>query len=203
MTAALHGGRCGVRRPTDPRNVIFYSLGLMGDNQCIVTALRNGDMDVFEQVYKSYFPRLRAYSMTIVGDRDTASEIVQSLFLSLWENRRQLNPSKSLRNYLLQSVHNNSLRWLRTKSVHDRHNQLIARMIDEVYSDTDTAEGGDAQADQRAMEVLDRLPERSRQVVYMSYIEGKKSREIADELGLSVRTVETILYKSMKKMKKK
>lgn len=170
----------------------------MDGNRKDIEALRNGDRTVFEKIYKTYFARLLYYSMSIVGDRDAACEIVQSLFLSLWENRRNLDPSGSLRNYLLRGAHNNSLNHQRTSSLHARHHEEFARMSDHVQELPDP----DEEPGEAVTRMMERLPERSRQVVYMSYFEDKKSREIAKELGISVRTVETILYQSVKKMKK-
>ena len=66
-------------------------------------------------VYKSYFISLRNYATSILSDQEAAYEIVQNLFGTLWENRKNLDREKSLRNYLLRSTHNNSLRYLKTR----------------------------------------------------------------------------------------
>ena len=87
-------------------------------DQSLLDALIKGEEAAFEKIYKSYFALLRNYSASIVGDSDAAYEIIQNIFVALWENRKNLDREKSLRNYLLRSAHNNSLRYLKTQSLH-------------------------------------------------------------------------------------
>lgn len=167
----------------------------MEENRQIVEALHRGDTSVFERIYKSWFARLVYHSTSIVRDREIAAEIVQSLFITVWEKRRSLDPARSLRNYMIRSVHNNSVLYVRSQILHEKHHAEIVRI-----TDNPAPEESDAQ--ENIPRMLDRLSARSRQVVYMSYFEDKRSREIAQELGITVRTVETILYQAIKKMKK-
>ena len=82
-------------------------------------------------VYKSYFTSLRNYATTILSDQEAAYEIVQNLFVTLWENRKKLDREKSLRNYLLRGTHNNSLRYLKTHSLHQLHHEQIKQETSE------------------------------------------------------------------------
>ena len=90
------------------------------NNGEIVDALIKGDEATFAMVYKSYFISLRNYATSILSDQEAAYEIVQNLFVTLWENRKKLDREKSLRNYLLRGTHNNSLRYLKTHSLSKR-----------------------------------------------------------------------------------
>ncbi|MFR7807955.1 MAG: RNA polymerase sigma factor [Butyricimonas faecihominis] len=74
------------------------------NNGEIVDALIKGDEATFAMVYKSYFTSLRNYATTILSDQEAAYEIVQNLFVTLWENRKKLDREKSLRNYLLREL---------------------------------------------------------------------------------------------------
>ena len=161
------------------------------NNGEIVDALIKGDEATFAMVYKSYFISLRNYATSILSDQEAAYEIVQNLFVTLWENRKKLDREKSLRNYLLRGTHNNSLRYLKTHSLHQLHHEQIINHDPPTDPETQLAN------------ILNELPERSKQVVIMSHIENKKSTQIAKELGISVRTVETILYQAMKKLRAK
>ena len=95
------------------------------NNGKIVDALIKGDEATFAMVYKSYFISLRNYATSILSDQEAAYEIVQNLFVTLWENRKKLDREKSLRNYLLRGTHNNSLRYLKTHSLHQLHHEQI------------------------------------------------------------------------------
>ena len=173
------------------------------NNGEIVDALIKGDEATFAMVYKSYFTSLRNYATTILSDQEAAYEIVQNLFVTLWENRKNLDREKSLRNYLLRSTHNNSLRYLKTRFLHLQHQENLKRKkSEEEQENVIRAEEG-PEPEQQLSALLNELPERSRQVMIMSHIENRKSADIARKLGISVRTVETILYQAMKKLRGK
>ena len=172
-------------------------------DQSLLDALIKGEEAAFEKIYKSYFALLRNYSASIVGDSDAAYEIIQNIFVALWENRKNLDREKSLRNYLLRSAHNNSLRYLKTQSLHLRHQENLKKEKSEEEQENVIRHEEYPDPEQQLSALLNELPERSRQVVIMSHIENKKSADIARELGMSVRTVETILYQAMKKLRGK
>lgn len=168
-------------------------------DQSLLDALIKGEETAFEKIYKSYFALLQNYSASIVGDSEAALEIIQNIFVALWENRKNLDREKSLRNYLLRSTHNNSLRYLKTRFLHLQHQENLKRKkSEEEQENVIRAEEG-PEPEQQLSALLNELPERSRQVMIMSHIENRKSADIARKLGISVRTVETILYQAMKK----
>ena len=172
-------------------------------DQLLLDALIKGEEAAFEKIYKSYFTLLRNYSASIVGDSDMAYEIIQNIFVALWENRKNLDREKSLRNYLLRSAHNNSLRYLKTQSLHLQNQENLKKEKSEEEQENVIRHEEYPDPEQQLAVLLNELPERSRQVVLMSHIENKKSADIARELGISVRTVETILYQAMKKLRGK
>lgn len=169
------------------------------DQQLLIDLIK-GDESSFEEIYKRYFTNLCNYSFSIVGDLEVASDLVQNVYVSLWEKRKHLCADKSVRNYLLKCTHNNSLRHLKTASLHQKHQELIKQeKQNEVLIQSTELERIDYE--QQVFELLNKLPKRGRQVTIMSHIDQKKSADIANELNISVRTVSTILYQSMKKLK--
>ncbi len=169
----------------------------ISDNRRTVEALIAGDEAVFEAVYEACCARLKRYAAAILQDEEAASEVVQELFVSLWLRRRRLDPAKPLANYLLRAVHNNALRLRKYDEARRRREREACERIRDVR-------GHDVPApvylEQLALAV-EQLPERSRRVLVMSYWENKRHAVIASELSISVRTVETILYKVMKKLR--
>lgn len=174
------------------------------DNHRLVTALMAGDGSAFEAVYTAYARPLRHYAASILRDEEAAFEVVQDVFVAVWMHRRRLDASKSLRNYLLRAVHNNSLRLIRADEARRRREGRAA-------ASAFAAAGAEAHphwaeelpppALERLAPAVSRLPEQSRKVLRMSYWENKKHAAIAEELSISVRTVETILYKVVKKLR--
>lgn len=171
------------------------------ENRRTIEALLRGDEKTFERIYKSYFVILKNYSAGIVGDAEVAYEIVQNIFVTLWENRKKLDPGKSLRNYLLRSAHNNSLRHLKTRALHQAHQEVIQQETREEEQENVIQHDTPPDPSRELQALLDELPERSRQVMTMSHLENMKTADIAAKLGISTRTVETILYQAMKKLR--
>lgn len=170
----------------------------ISDNRRTVEALIAGDEAVFEAVYAACCARLKRYAASILQDEEAACEVVQELFVALWLRRRRLDPSKPLVNYLLRSVHNNALRQLKYDEARRRREREACERIHDVC-------GHDAPPPSVYLEQLisavAQLPEQSRRVLVMSYWENKRHAVIASEFSISVRTVETILYKVMKKLR--
>lgn len=79
--------------------------------------MKKGDSTAFEAVYKAYSGLLRTYATNILQDTDAAYEVVQDAFWAIWLNRKSLDDTKSLRNYLLRAVHNNSLRLIKAEEI--------------------------------------------------------------------------------------
>lgn len=170
---------------------------VLSDNCCLVKALKAGDETAFKALYLAYSIPLRRYASTILRDEEAAYEVVQDMFVAIWMNRKKLDESKSIRNYLLRAVHNNALRLLKYNIARKvREEKMMAVFSDICEEDEEVTDRIKA-----LPRVLARLPEKSRKVLMMSFWEGKKNADIAKELSISVRTVETILYKVIKRLR--
>lgn len=181
----------------------------ISDNETTVKALKAGNEAAFEAVYMRYARPLRAYAGKILKDGELAFEVVQEVFVAVWEKRGGLDAGKPLRHYLLRAVHNNALRMLRAEEARRRREWEVVREREEQENREARNGGGERKAEEweereeRAVAVkkaVEGLPEQSRRVVRMSYWEEKKNGEIAELLGISVRTVESILYKAKQKL---
>lgn len=165
----------------------------------LAAAVRKGDEAAFESLYSKYAPALRSYSETIVRDSNSAFEVVQDTFVSVWMNRRRIDPDRPIRNYLLRAVHNNSLRFVRKETARRAREQfLAAEDSDMQFHERQEMPGYDIDG---LVPAVDRLPEQSRRIFIMSYMERMKSMDIASELSISIRTVESILYKARKRLR--
>ena len=181
----------------------------ISDNETTVKALKAGNEAAFEAVYMRYARPLRAYAGKILKDGELAFEVVQEVFVAVWEKRGGLDAGKPLRHYLLRAVHNNALRMLRAEEARRRREGEGVREREEQENRVARNGGGERKAEEweereeRAVAVkkaVEGLPEQSRRGVRMSYWEEKKNGEIAELLGISVRTVESILYKAKQKL---
>lgn len=156
----------------------------------------------FEEVFKTNFKGLYAYAFTIVKDDVMAEEIVQNVFCRLWEKRSQLNISTSITAYLYRSVYHESLNYLKhlkVRAAYSRYAQLAQ------YSKAESAEKKVMLTDleKRLNQALAELPEQCRTIFQMSRFEELKYQEIADRMGLSVKTIENQMGKALKILRRK
>lgn len=157
--------------------------------------------DKFEALYKAHFRELHAYAYTIVNDWDNAEELVQGLFLKLWERNDWAGIHTSVKSYLYRSVYHESLNWLRRDKVRLRYQTLTAPTMEN--------NTGDATEQLKAREVekhlamaLNKLPEKCRAIFHLSRFEELKYQQIADQLNISIKTVETQMVKALKILRK-
>jgi RNA polymerase sigma-70 factor, ECF subfamily len=156
----------------------------------------------FEQVFKSNFKSLHAYAFTIVKDEIMAEEIVQNVFCRMWEKKLQLEIQTSLAAYLYRSVYHESLNYLKHLKVRAAYNSYAqSRMKNE----SDNAEKkmllGDLE--KKLNIALGELPEQCRTIFQMSRFEELKYQEIADRLGLSIKTIENQMGKALRLLRLK
>jgi RNA polymerase sigma-70 factor, ECF subfamily len=150
--------------------------------------------EIFRQCFDDYFNKLYTYAFTIVKNNAEAKDIVQLAFVRLWEKRHDVNLAVSGKAYLYTSVYHLSLNSIRNRKIREGHHQHIARnnSINSLY----TVEEKEARS--RIKAAIDALPSRCKEVFCKSRFEGKKYAEIAEELGISVKTVEVQVGKALR-----
>lgn len=154
----------------------------------------------FDKIYVLYYSRMFRFAKEYVLFDEDAENIVQDVFLLLWEKREVLDIQISLVSYLFALVRNKSLDYLRHKVIADEYKQELSAKLTALellnYSFT-----SDEEIEQILMTAINKLPERCRQVFLKSRIEGKKNREIANELNLTVSTVENQMTIALRKLR--
>src|ERR1700749_2726141 len=127
------------------------------------TEIRAGLTDnaeaAFEQLFKKHFRELHAYSFSLLKDWDAAEEIVQSLFLKLWEKNEWENIQTSVKSYLYKSVYHDCLNYLRRQKTHLRYE---AHAVHTTTSHVENTDGKVklSELEQRLDMALDKLPEK-------------------------------------------
>jgi len=171
-------------------NQLFYSLS-------------QGDDLAFEKLYNLYFPRLYAFSFKIINDSGLAKDVVQNVFIKIWEIRTSFN-LENPEAFIYQMVRNASLNYIRNLKVVDNLKSKIKDQylgeelyyIDMVGNDPYILI--EKELEEKVMEVMETLPDKCFAVFNMSRIEGLKNREIANQLGISIKAVEKHISKAMK-----
>jgi len=153
----------------------------------------------FELLFREHFTVLCYFARKYTGDLDSAKEIVHSVFIRIWENRSGFDWQKPAKSYLFTSVYNRSMNYVRDNrkfiSHEDTNVQLMAD--DSVYHD----HLEEAELESRIKKALQHLPEKCREIFELSRFENKKYAEIAEHLGISVKTVETQMSRALRILK--
>ena len=156
----------------------------------------NLNKDLFEQLFKEHFVHLCNFARNYVPDLDDAKEIVQDVFINLWNKRETISSEKSVKSYLFTSVKNRCFNFIRDNKKF-RSNVLDIDIADyEMPYENDSFSGSELQT--KINNAINKLPEKCRQVFKLSRIEELKYKEIAEKLNISVKTVEAQMSKALK-----
>lgn len=156
--------------------------------------------EAFERLFKSHFRRLHAYACTLLRESSQAEEMVQHVFVRLYERADDLRIETSIEAYLYRSVYHECLN-------HQKH--LKVRRAYQAHA---TRQGEPSSAgpgsplrelESRIRTAMNELPEQCRTVFQLSRFESLKYREIADHLGISVKTVENQMGKALRILREK
>ncbi len=169
------------------------------DENNLAQALRRGDVTAFDVVFRQWYEPLCHYACRLAdGDMDEAEDLVQQAFVKLWEQHARLEVNWSLKSYLYKTVHNACLNRLRSRKVQSKYLDFNAQQLDTMHTLPDDTSPELLERFQRAM---DALPPQCRHIFELSRFETLKYREIADQLGISIKTVETQMGKALRVMR--
>jgi len=156
----------------------------------------------FDTLFTDWFGKLYTYAFSVLQDASAAEEAVQSVFGKIWEKRVQLDVHTTLKAYLYGSVYHecmNALRHEQRKRAHRRHALYSAqRVISDAHIKSEMGE-----LEMRLKQAIEELPDRCRAIFQLSRFGELKYREIAEQLDLSVKTVEVQIAKALKHLRLK
>ena len=148
-------------------------------------------------MYDKYSGKLYSFGLKYLRSNEEAEELVQSVFLKLWENHRNLKKGLSFKSYLFTIAYNDICKLFRKINYQRRF--IDDALHENVQSSTATEEGIDYQSVlERVLQIAGKLPEKQRIIFLKSREEGKSSREIAAEVGLTPGTVDNYLSEALK-----
>jgi RNA polymerase sigma-70 factor (ECF subfamily) len=171
------------------------------EEKFLIQGLKTKNKVVFDFVFHYYYSGLCAYAEKIVSDSKASEDIVQDLFFTLWIKSNQIQIASSLKNYLFSSVKNRSLDYLKKEKNKTQHKNstLDLQAHDENLSTFWFAE---SELETIIEQSLDKLPPRCQEIFRMSRFEGFKNNDIAEQLGISKRTVELQISNALKILRK-
>lgn len=159
--------------------------------------------DAFDELFRCYYPRLISYISSIL-DSKVAEDIAQDVFLYVWENRKKIYFGQGFQSYLFQSGYTRAMDYLRKQHTVMDYAQNVQTDFLEIYEKLARNEDGilehlySKDFYQTLHQLLDKIPEQRRNVFLLAYVDGLKSKDIAEQCNMSQRTVESHIYLTLK-----
>lgn len=166
----------------------------------LLAELRRGHHPSFRKIFEIYSDPLYRFSLSYLKSKEAAEDVVQEVFMKIWNNRQEIKSNTSFHNYLF-TIALNSVR---------KHFNNLSRLIElkhDILADlSNLKEEFDERNDYQELmdklnELISRMPEKRRQVFVKKKLEEKSLKEIAEELGIEPKTVEYHITQAMKFLK--
>lgn len=169
--------------------------------QQLLSALRFGNEAALRQIFDRHYPLLLSDIYRLIPDESTCQDLAQELFVDLWNKRESLDIHTSLRAYLRRAAVNKSLNYIKaSRKFQFEDSEDLGHLPDTSTQDASKREKQDTLED-ALHAAIDTLPEKCRIVFNLSRFEQLSHREIAEKLGISVKTIENQITKAMKMLR--
>ena len=166
------------------------------DNQ-LFKDFKNGNENAFSLIFETHYPLLVVFAKKYLNDLDLSKGIVQDFFVKFYEKKQEIDITTSLKSYLYLSVRNTCLNYIKKKSIQNRHHNNIEYSSTEI-SDELSNKIEETELEHEIFNQINKLPDQCKRIFLMSRVDFKKNQEIADELNIAKRTVETQISKALK-----
>ena len=153
-------------------------------------------MSAIDAIYHSYSKKLYSFTFGLLKDHNQSEDLVQDVFVTIWEKRDQINPDLKFENYLFTICYNSARKFFRRKNIEHKVKEYLLR-----NSPVSIPETANAVIYNELMEMVEtaveKLPPRRKLVYKLSRQEYMQIKEIAESLSISSRTAECHLYKAL------
>ena len=173
-------------------DIIFDIFRLILAIEDLPQILTDKNLHTFEQLFRELFKPLCSFSLKYVGDWDEAKGLVHDVFVTVWEKFETLPSDTNYKSYLYTAVRNRSLNYIRDRKKHSMLEHVKEEDFAEVNTTLETAE-----LEQRIELAIQSLPEKCRMVFELNRMEGLKYAQIAEKMGISIKTVEAQMSKAL------
>ncbi len=154
------------------------------------------DQKALEEVFELFYQPMCRFAAGYLPDKDSAEDIVQQIFINLWNQRDSIEPGKPLKSYLFTSVKNRCLNYIRDHKKYRNYYLDVETELEIPVKERDIA--SEADLENQLARALEKLPEKCREVFLLCRFEDMKYKEVAQQLNISQKTVEAQMSKALK-----
>ena len=169
--------------------------------QFLIEKLKAGDPEVFTEIFSVYYRDLVMFAFSFTHDMEDSEEIIQDVFVKLWEEHEKINITISIKSFLLKTIQNRCIDWHRHKKIVNSYSTYIIDNSPLFEYDTDNYILR-SELEGKIEKAIASLPEKFKEAFEMNRFEGLKYTEIATKLNVSVRTVEVRISKALELLRK-
>ncbi len=169
----------------------------MDKDEELFAGINRRDISAFKVLYDEYYKALVLYAVNFVGRTNVAEDIVQELFVTIWEKQLMFLSFTSFRVYLYNAVRNAALDYLKHQDVEAKYIEYLSESFREI---DDSDELMEEEVRRLLYKEIDRLAPQMRKI-FLMYMEGKKNEEIARTLNVSTETIKTQRKRALKLLK--
>lgn len=166
----------------------------------LLIALKSGDRHAFEKIYQTYSPRIYLNILKMVKSADDAQEILQDVFIKVWEKRELIDPRQAFKAYLFQISRFTVYNFIRKVNLDKKLKAYLAHENSELYTHIEETIAY-RESDQFILEAIEALPPQRKQIYKLCKLEGKSYLEVSKLLGISSATINDHIVKATKFLK--
>lgn len=165
----------------------------------LTAAVRDGDDRAFDALFLRWYPQVRRFLLTLVKETSLSEDLAQGVFMKLWLFRSRLDPSQSLKNYLMVLARNAALDFFRSKCHTLKAD--VATPPEETAPERTEQKAEFTEINIRIRQAVKEMPAQRQEVFLLSRVQHLSNEEIAHKLGISVRTVEKHIQLALKDLR--
>ncbi len=157
----------------------------------------NDDEQAFEALFNEFYPALCVFANRIIGDLDISQDIVQDIFVRIWKKRKNVSIESSFRNFLITTVRNQSIDYIRRENLSNKYIEKNKEKIRDDMPDSPEDVHTLNELEDKISKALTELPNNIREAFEMSRFKGMTYNEIAVSMSLSPKTIESYISKAL------
>jgi RNA polymerase sigma-70 factor (ECF subfamily) len=168
----------------------------------LMQEIKADNMFAFDALYKKYSKRLYKFGYSILKSQEEAENLIQDVYLNLWENRYKVEKDSSIKSYLFTIAYNSAITIIRKKARESEFVEYL-KTLQEISEEPVNMAFEYNELTNKLEEIIKALPQRQKEVYLLHRVEGLKYNEIAERLNISMNTIENHMSRALKTIRKK
>lgn len=168
----------------------------------LMQEIKADNMFAFDVLYKKYSKRLYRFGFSIIKSQEETENLMQDVFLNLWENRHKVEKDSSIKSYIFTIAYNSAISIIRKKAKESQFVEYL-KSIQKINQEPVNVEVEYNELTNKLDEIIKELPQRQKEVYLLHRVEGLKYNEIAERLNISINTIENHMSRALKTIREK